>query len=129
MNKKYKSLFLIGFLLTIFLVFACNNRKRPPGRDIAATPEDLDNKVTEVIRSSIDYAASDSGNIDDTIRLGYTDIVKLIYTKKQFASQWSGKEQWKPLADSLFDFIEHAKLYGLFPEDYHYPYLDSLRKR
>lgn len=33
------------------------------------------------------------------------------------------------LGDSMFHFISQAKLYGLFPEDYHYPKLEAIRTK
>lgn len=118
----------IVFILCAFLS-ACNNSRKKPVSDIAATPEEIGPKITESIRSSVAFASDNAGVIDSSLRLAFVDPVRLIYEKKQFVAQWSEKEQWKPLADSLFLFIQQAKLYGLFPEDYHFISLDSIRKR
>lgn len=117
------------FSLVLLIPAACNNAKQPPASDIAKTPEELDIKATDIIRSALEFAEANEGNVDDTIRLTYTKQAQLIYEKNQFATLWSGKEQWKPLADSLLHFISNAKLYGLFPDDYHFSLLDSLNKK
>src|SRR5262249_32611205 len=63
------------------------------------------------------------------VRLSYPGLVQEIYEKKQFATQWTGQEQWKPLGDSVLQFIEQAKLYGLFPADYHFEQLAIARQK
>lgn len=127
-----RKVFLYPFVFSLFLfcIFTgCNDAKQPPKIDIAKTPEELDIKATDIIRASLEFADANEGKIDDSIRLAYTNQVQLIYEKNQFATMWSSKEQWKPLADSLLHFISAAKLYGLFPDDYHFSLLDSLKKR
>jgi L,D-transpeptidase YcbB len=114
------------FLLCIFS--SCNNAK-PPETAIVSTPEELEIKASDIIRSSIEYAGDNEGKIDDSIQLNNTKLVQLIYENNQFASLWSNKEQWIPLGDSLRNFIDEAKLYGLFPEDYHFAAIDSINKQ
>lgn len=125
-RKVFCSSFVFSFLL--FILAACNNAKQPPASDIATTPEELDIKATDIIRGALEFAAANEGNVDDTIQLAYTKQAQFIYEKNQFATLWSSKEQWKPLADSLLHFISDARLYGLFPGDYHFAALDSLNK-
>jgi L,D-transpeptidase YcbB len=117
MNRKDIS-FLV-FLFIAGLLAACHNPGHPPASDIVTTPEELNKKITEHIRGSLEFAADNNGAIDDTVRLADTRLVQLIYEKKEFAFLWTGAGKWEPFADSLLYFIEMAKLYGLFPEDYH----------
>lgn len=116
------------FSLFLFTLTACNDARQPPVSDIAKTPEELDIKATDIIRGALEFAEANEGRIDDTIQLVYTKQAQLIYEKNGFITLWSGKEQWNPLADSLLYFISQAKLYGLFPDDYHFSLLDSLSK-
>lgn len=118
----------ITFLLYSTLI-ACNNAKQPPPVDIASTPEELNKKVPDIIRGALEFAAGQEGKIDDSLRLDYIVPVQLIYEKFNHEPVWSNKEQWKPLGDSLLSFLAQAKLYGLFPEDYHFPSLDAINKR
>jgi L,D-transpeptidase YcbB len=107
----------------------CSGSRRKPVSDIAATPEEIGPKIIASIRATIEYASDNDGVVDSSIRLYAISPIKLIYEKRQFASLWSEKENWKPLGDSMLSFIENAKMYGLFPEDYHYKTLDSIRYR
>ncbi|MEI9911693.1 MAG: L,D-transpeptidase family protein [Bacteroidota bacterium] len=128
MNKKSSSYPFIYFIAFILFLSACNNSKNPPGSDIASSPEQLDEKVTDNTRETLEYAIANNGNIGDSVFLLNTKLLQLIYEKGRFEPVWSSKEQWKPAGDSLFHFIATAKLYGLFPEDYHFPQLDSIHR-
>ncbi len=126
-SKGFLSLFFISlFCLCIF--GACNNSK-PPETAIVNTPEELEIEASDIIRNSIDYAIENEGKIGDSIQLNSIKLVQLIYENNQFGTLWSIKEQWTPTGNSLRSFIGDAKLYGLFPEDYHFPVLDSINKR
>lgn len=127
-SKVFCYLFIFPSFLLCFAT-ACNNAKQPPKTDIAKTPEELDIKASDVIQAALKFAAENEGKVDDTIQLIYTNQLRLVYENNQFNTIWSSKEQWKSLADSLLHFIEYAKLYGLFPEDYHFPALDSLSRK
>ena len=119
--------FVPFFLCCIF--YSCNDAKQPPKTDIAATPEELEIKATDIIRGALEFATQNNGNIDDTVRLAFTKPVQLIYENYQFGTLWSSKEQWVPLAVSMMKFIQNAKQYGLFPGDYHFSFLDSLKQK
>ena len=126
-SKGFLSLFFVSlFCLCIFE--ACNNSK-PPETVIASTPEELEVKASDIIQSSIAYAIENEGKIDDSIQLNSIKLVQLIYENYQFGTLWSNKEKWTPTGNSLLNFIGEAKLYGLFPEDYHFPVLDSINKK
>ena len=119
-------MFFPFFILCIFL--ACNNAKQPPDSDIAKTPQELDIKATDIIESALGYAAGHEGRIDDSIQLVHTSLLQLIYENNDYITLWSSQEQWKPVGDSLRNFISEAKLYGLFPADYHHTSLDSINR-
>ena len=115
------------FILCIF--FACNDAKQqPPVSAIVKTPQELDIKATDIIESALGYAAGHEGRIDDSIQLSNISILQLIYESNDYITLWSSQEQLKPVGDSLRNFISDAKLYGLFPSDYHHFLLDSLNR-
>jgi L,D-transpeptidase YcbB len=120
---------IITFIIASAFLFACNNATRPPAESMAASPEELNKKVTELIQASLTYALENNGRIDDSIQLGDLNAVKLIYEKNQFSSVWSSEEKWSTMGDSLLSLVNNAKLYGLFPEDYHATALDSLNRK
>ncbi|HEY6505604.1 MAG TPA: L,D-transpeptidase family protein [Chitinophagaceae bacterium] len=129
MHKKSFSYLLIPVMLFLLLLSACNNRKQPPASDIATTPEQLDEKVVDNIEEFLDFAASGNGHIGDSIFLSHLPLLQELYEKKNYEPAWSNQERWKPLGDSMFQFVANARLYGLFPGDYHFSELDTISKR
>ncbi len=121
---------LVFFSLLMILLAACNGNtpKAPPVTDIVIKPEDLARKTSEDLRALIDFAAASNNHIGDSIFLFNTNLVKEMYEKNRFEPVWSKAENYSILADSMLHFIANAKLYGLFPEDYHFTVLDSIHK-
>ena len=91
-------------------------------------PEKMDDKVKELIKNFLEYSASENGRIDDSTVLYQLPILTSIYNQKAFSPQWSSSQNWLAQGDSLLLFIENAKLYGLFPTDYHSHQLSVLKK-
>lgn len=129
MIKKGSSYPLIPVLVVFLLLASCNNRKQPPASDIASSPEQVDVKARDNIEEFLDFAEENNGDIGDSTVLLNLPLLRQVYTQKQFAAVWSSQEEWKPLGDSMLRFVTNARLYGLFPEDYHFPLLDSINKR
>lgn len=113
----------------MLLSLACNNSKRPPASDIVSSPEELGPKVIDNIHQLLDYAKENKGDMGDSVFLRNDSLVRIVYEKNFFPIFWSNKEQWKPYGDSLLSLVENAKLYGLFPEDYHLSQLDTIQKK
>ena len=88
----------------------------------------MQSRVTELIQNTIN-AANDNGKLDDTVFLSEPRIASLLYKKNDFVPAWCSKEEWLPSGDSLYHFIEIARLCGLFPEDYHLKELTVIRTK
>ena len=129
MNKKESSFPYALIIVCTLLLAACNNAKLPPEKDIVASPEQLTKKAKANIKDLLEYAEENKGDIGDSLFLFNDSSVRYSYDKNYYAVFWSDKEQWKPYGDSLLDFIQNAKQYGLFPEDYHLASLNSIRKK
>lgn len=122
--------FISAFTLLIGLLPSCKNpTPKPEAKEIVAKPEDIDKKTGEIITQALQYASDNAGKIDDSISLRQPVVAKFIYSQQGSKGIWSQKEEWTPLGDSLFEFIQQSKLYGLFPQDYHIHQLNSIRTR
>jgi L,D-transpeptidase YcbB len=118
------------FLLFLCLLsLSCKNNKTKNPTTIAQTPNELQKKTPELIRSYLEGTEKNNGKLDDLIQLTQFPVVKFIYEKNQFNRSWSAKETWNLKGDSLARFIENSRLFGLFPEDYHYRELMVIRKQ
>ena len=119
-----------AIVVSVCFLESCNEAPRKPeAKEIVTKPEDMDQKTSEIITQALQYASDNAGKIDDSIILRQPIITKYIYEKQNDKAAWSQKEHWLPLGDILFNFIEQAKLYGLFPEDYHFRQLNAIRSR
>jgi murein L,D-transpeptidase YcbB/YkuD len=108
---------------------SCSNAKKPPEKDIVVQPEQLEAHTRENIRNLLSYAAENSARINDSTSLHSLTLLHSVYDKNNFETIWSREDNWKPLADSLYDFVAHAKEYGLFPADYYFNSLSDIRAR
>ncbi|MBI5856948.1 MAG: L,D-transpeptidase family protein [Sphingobacteriales bacterium] len=115
--------------LCLLLFIACNNKGTGKNDAIANTPQQLQAKVTDIIRSYLDEALDNKGLLPDSTLLTQVRIVNLVYKSKDFNSFWCKEENWLPSGDSMHQFINNAKLFGLFPEDYHLNDLDPIRQK
>jgi L,D-transpeptidase YcbB len=119
------------FLAATFICFmeGCQENQAAKEKEIVKLPENMDNQVAGNIKAALLFAKVNNGKINDSIKLSLYDIVNSFYSQNGFKNIWSSKENWLPLADSMFNFIESSKYYGLYPQDYHFKELDTLRKK
>jgi len=127
MFKRKKAFLVITVLTFFFLLFSCKSKHAATEKQIVATPEEMDTKVTENIKAVLQYSLENNGKINDSIRLAVAAIVDSFYHKNDYLNIWSKSEKWEPLADSLYNFIENSEAYGLFPSDYHYKDIREIR--
>ena len=128
-QKNCTKLLLAGIVFcTVFI--SCrshNNAAQSEKEKIVSRPEDMDRQTGKSIQNALAFASQHNGKIDDSIRLQLLAVVNSFYDNHDYDNVWSHKEKWDPLADSLYLFIQSAPLYGLFPNDYHFKYLQSLK--
>lgn len=129
-HRRPDHLFTVLFIL-LFIISCSNNGTSPVSKKnkIVENPGDMNSTVEDVIKETIETAIQNDGKIDDTIRLALAQVVQVFYQDQDHSPVWSSKAKWKPLADSLYQFIEKAEYEGLFPKDYHFKNLKSLKNR
>ena len=124
-NQRLITTFLAIFVLGLF---SCKEKRKPEEVVIVKAPEKMDDKVKELIRSFLEYSASKNGRMDDSTVLHQLPILADIYSQKRFSPQWSSSQKWLAQGDSLLQFIDNSKQYGLFPSDYHSQQLSVIKK-
>lgn len=127
--KRIQLIYIFFVLAAFFQLFSCKHRTPPVKKEIVKIPEEMDDKISDHLKSTLDYAIDNAGKIDDSIALALPQIVHSFYEGNDFHNLWSKKEHWQPLADSMLEFIANSRYYGLFPDDYHFKDLTLLRKR
>lgn len=123
----------MGCLLSICMIFllACDNTPavKPPEKDIVEIPEKFEVRVSDNLRKALGFIVSNKGRLNDTVVLAHDSLIFGLYEKEQFQPLWISQENWSPLGDSLYAFIERSKEYGLFPSDYHFRALSGIRTK
>ena len=119
----------IFVLTSLLLFFSCQDQHPANEKQIVASPEEMDVHVSENLKEVMHFALANNGKVNDTVQLSLPLIVDSFYRSNQYNNIWSKDEKWMPVADTLYDFIRQAELYGLFPSDYHFAQLSALRKK
>jgi L,D-transpeptidase YcbB len=128
-RMRYVLLPPVIICLVIFCFTACsNNRTPPPEKEIVEQPQQMAQKVPEIIQQIIGQVA-DKNKVDDSIGMLQSSALQWLYEKKNYDASWSKEQQWLPLADSLMHFLQNARLYGLFPEDYHWNNISAIKEK
>lgn len=129
MRKQFGSSSYL-FPLFLFLLFlnACGNGETEEVKDIVVEPEQMNERVKTNI-SELLSRIEDDGKADDSTTVSRFGAVDAWYRQADFKAVWSSDEHFISLADSMLLFIQQARLYGLFPNDYHYPVLKNIAAR
>jgi len=129
MLHKMDVIKFISVLFFICFCIGCKNNPTVKEKEIVAVPEKMDDQISDNIKAILIFAKESNGIISDSTKLSLFNLVNSFYEKNSYEGIWSREENWKPVADSMFQFIKNSRYYGLYPEDYHYQELDSLRSK
>lgn len=129
MLRKANFIKLFSTGLLFFCFFSCKNNHPVKEKEIVKAPEKMDDQIADNIKAVLLFANTSNGIIYDSTRLSELNLLNSFYEKNNYQGIWSKKETWNPVADSMFEFIKNSKYYGLYPEDYHFKELDTLRKQ
>lgn len=127
--KRAVPVFLFFFTLLLMVLPACKSKADASGDEIVKSPDQIDDHISSRIETAVAAVMNNNGKLNDSISMARPGLVNYFYRKNDFENIWSSRENWLPVADSMFSFIEHAREYGLFPKDYHYKQLNSIRQR
>lgn len=119
----------ILFLLLFFISCKGRDEEKPKEKDIVEQPERFEVRVSENIKTAVSFMLDNDGRLNDSIKLTTGPLLNEMYEQSSFQPLWCAQEHWLPLGDSLYSFIARSKEYGLFPSDYHYRKLNSIREQ
>jgi murein L,D-transpeptidase YcbB/YkuD len=119
----------ITIIFSVFFFASCHNDTAPPpDQELVNTPQQVTEKIPDVIGRLMVHITNNAGKIDSILIL-QPAAVQHFYDKVRNESLWSKGAQWTVAADSLVNFIENVKLYGLFPEDYHFQNIQRIKEK
>lgn len=126
--NKHLNAGVTGCIFVLFItITACNNSEKPKENDIVDQPEKFEVRVSENIKSALTYMLENKGRLNDTVVLADDTMVNDAYVRSNHQPIWCTQEQWNAIGENFFRFIANSKEYGLFPSDYHYRAISSIR--
>lgn len=129
LSTYYSNHIFACFIAYLVLSSSCNNRAASADKQIVVDPLQMNIQNAQNIKGLLQLGVSNEGKIDDSIQLKNVSLVNNFYSNNDFEPVWSNNEKWQPLTDSLYQFIVNAELQGLFPADYHFIHLQSLKNK
>ena len=121
------SKFLVA-ITALFLFYSCTEGKTGETKDIVEEPAKMNVRVTDNISDMLSSLEGEE-KFDDSTVLHLYAAINNYYEKNNYEAIWCNNEQLLATSDSLLSFIENARLYGLFPNDYHYNVLTTIVNR
>lgn len=120
-------LFLVS-ILAIGAFYSCKEKNRDVTKtEIVTHLEEINATAEDVIKSTLEEIAENSKALPDSFRIKNALVLQDIYNENLYAPLWSSNGSFNRNGDSLFSLIGHSKEYGLFPEDYYYSRITSVR--
>jgi murein L,D-transpeptidase YcbB/YkuD len=119
---------LLPAVVLPFIFLSCHEKAAPPKQEIVNTPQQMKETVPDVIRAIV-RQMSDNGNKIDTLSILQPEVVRYLYDKNNDEARWSREAKWTPVGSLLIKFFENARLYGLFPEDYHFENISTINRQ
>jgi len=121
--RKY---FLILLTTGMFFVQCKNKVDRAPEKDIVINPQKLSQSTTEDIHHTLDYLKEHEGKLNDTVQFRYTRLIDSFYEMNQYKPVWQRQDRTIPEGTAFINLIQNCRLWGLFPNDYHYNMLSFI---
>lgn len=123
----HRSRYVTLLLLLHLVLFSCTTKKDKSGEN--GDQGNLDETTELNLRELLNGVISNQGKFPDSTTLYYPAVLSQFYKSQNDKQVWTKKKEFLPLADNLHQFIGKSMSYGLFPEDYHWSKLESLRKK
>lgn len=127
MNKHLNAGVTGCMFVFVLTLAACGDSEKPKDKDIVEQPEKFEVRVSENIRTALAFMLDNKGRLNDTVVLADDTMVNEAYIRNNNQPIWSAQEKWNAIGEGLFRFIASSKEYGLFPNDYHFRTLSSIR--
>jgi L,D-transpeptidase YcbB len=112
--------FLIFLGAGICFAHCKNKTERAPEKDIIVNPAKLSENTADDIHHTLDYLKAHQGLLNDSVKLYFSDLLDSLYETNQFQPIWLRNDKTIPEGSSFLNLIQNCRLWGLFPNDYHY---------
>lgn len=127
-NLTPLKIFFLAFVITGF--YSCKEKSKDVTKtEIVETPEDINARAEDLIRSTLKEILHNDKDLPDSFKIKNPLILQHLYDEDLYRPLWSSQGSFNRNGDSLFALIANTKEFGLFPDDYYYSKLASVRER
>ena len=118
--RNRRSYFLFFCVAGIFF-FQCKNKEvRAPEKHIVVNPVKLSESTAEDIHRTLDYLKTNQNRLNDSVTISFTQLIDSLYAASDYKPIWLRNEKTTPEGASFINLIQNCRIWGLFPNDYHY---------
>lgn len=119
---------LVFFLILISFLAACNDgHVDVSSQELVDKPEQINARAEDVIQGTLKDIIHKKSTGLDSFHIQSPEILLHLYQQQSFQPLWSSSGVFTPNGDSLFAFLSTTRYYGLFPEDYYFSRIASLK--
>jgi L,D-transpeptidase YcbB len=126
--KQCRSYFMILLAASVAFVQCKNKADRIPEKDMVKNPARLEERTTEDIHHTLEYLKLHDGRLNDSVEISFTSLVDSLYAANQYQPIWLRNDKTIPVGVSFKNLIENSRLWGLFPNDYHFNMLSFIER-
>jgi murein L,D-transpeptidase YcbB/YkuD len=117
---KFTKLFLFFLMAGISFIQCKNKTDRAPEKDIVINRANLSERTTDEIHHTLDYLKINQGRLNDSVDIRFIMLIDSLYDGNQYQPIWLRNDRTTPEGTSFMNLIQNCRLWGLFPNDYHY---------
>jgi len=118
--RNRRSYFLFFCVAGIFF-FQCKNKEvRAPEKHIVVNLVKLSESTAEDIHRTLDYLKTNQNRLNDSVIISFTELIDSLYAASDYKPIWLRNEKTTPEGVSFINLIQNSRIWGLFPNDYHY---------
>ncbi len=126
--KQIRTHFLIFLTAGISFLQCKYKGDKAPEKDIVVNPAKLAESTTEDIHHTLEFLKSHDGKLNDTVQIHFTKLLDSIYDANQYKPIWIRQDKTIPEGTSFTNLIQSSRLWGLFPNDYHFNMLSFINR-
>ena len=118
--KQIRVYFFIFLSFGIAFIQCKNKEDKVPEKDIVKNPAKLEESTTDDIHRTLEFLKTNQGSLNDSVHVNFVNLLDSLYDAHQYRPIWIRQDKTTPEGSSFINLIQNSRLWGLFPNDYHY---------
>jgi L,D-transpeptidase YcbB len=126
--KQIRAYFFIFLSLGVAFIQCKYNGDKVPEKDIVKNPAKLEESTTDDIQHTLEFLKTHQGRLNDSVHINFINLLDSLYDAHQYKPIWIRQDRTIPEGSSFINLIQNSRLWGLFPNDYHYYILSFINR-